>query len=232
MEERRRDNRRWKKGGERATTPARWVAVAPPSAIMVEGRDQRRRAGVAGDHDTVIAAVSKLCSAAPFYCRCRSCSVLPPLFFAASLSPRNLATAGSTLKQGNGPHLDLDGDVLDGKVSKQFGDIVIACGFALEFPKVSVRVEDSVAKKVIEEEEEAVALGVVMEIRFWDIVGVAGYDVMDGAGVEVDGGLGGGVAEHVGGPVKEAVAVVDELDMGEDDGSMAALAQTKKENNK
>ncbi|MED6141491.1 hypothetical protein PIB30_103956, partial [Stylosanthes scabra] len=80
------------------------------------------------------------------------------------LQIKNGFSLRSSLKQGNEPRLDLDGDVLDGKVSKRFGDVVVACGSALEFPEVSVGVEDSVAKKVMEEEEEAVALGVVMEI--------------------------------------------------------------------
>ncbi|MED6150598.1 hypothetical protein PIB30_073906 [Stylosanthes scabra] len=37
---------------------------------------QRRHAVVVGDHHTAVVALSKLCSAAPFYCCCRSCSVL------------------------------------------------------------------------------------------------------------------------------------------------------------
>ncbi|MED6162224.1 hypothetical protein PIB30_068388 [Stylosanthes scabra] len=70
-------------GGGRAAAPARWVAVAPPSAIMVEGRDRceetlnrEKHAVVVGDHDTDAAAVSKLCSASFILC-CFSTATKP-----------------------------------------------------------------------------------------------------------------------------------------------------------
>ncbi|MED6113669.1 hypothetical protein PIB30_072999 [Stylosanthes scabra] len=89
------------------------------------------------------------------------------------LQIKNGFSLRSSLKQGNEPRLDLDGDILDGKVSKRFGDVVVAFGSALEFP------------------EDVVGVG------SYDVVDGVGVEVDGGLGGGVAEHVGGPVKEVV-----------------------------------
>ncbi|OMO75821.1 chitin synthase 1 [Corchorus capsularis] len=79
-------------------------------------------------------------------------------------SSSNLLSLGSLGQDKNQPGESLDSDIVNDEMPERFGiELVTGC-FPLNLPELAIRVEDSLAQKVLEKQTEAVAFGVVVEV--------------------------------------------------------------------
>lgn len=103
---------------------------------------------------------------------------------------------------------------MDNKVTKRLGVKLITSSLTLYFPNMPIRVKDTLAKKVLEQCNEARAFWVIVKVRFEHVlyVGWVGCnDAVDFSGTAEDGGVGGATRENFGAPVEKTVAVLDEV---------------------